>query len=59
MENIDLSVKLSRQQLEEMIEPWIARLRDPLERALEDASMDKDEINNILLVGGSVRIPAV
>ena len=59
VEDIDLSVQLSRQQLEEMIEPWIARLRDPLERALEDASMDKDEIDNILLVGGSMRIPAV
>ena len=58
-ENTDLKVKLSRQKLEEMIEPWIARLRDPLERALEDASMDKDEIDNILLVGGSMRIPAV
>ena len=57
--NIDLSVQLSRQQLEEMMEPWIAKLRDPLERALEDASMDKDEIDNILLVGGSMRIPAV
>lgn len=36
-EDTDLSVQLSRQQLEEMMEPWIAKLEEPLANALEDS----------------------
>ena len=34
-------------------------MKGPLEAALEDASMSKEEINEVLLVGGSTRIPWV
>ena len=36
-EDTDLSVQLSRAQLEEMMEPWIAKLEEPLQNALEDS----------------------
>ena len=36
-EDTDLSVQLSRQQLEEMMEPWIAKLEKPLADALDDS----------------------
>ena len=58
-EDIDLSVQLSRHQLEAMMKPWIARLKEPLQNALKDSNMEKDEIDIILLVGGSSKIPAV
>ena len=46
-EDTDLQVQLSRQQLEEMMEPWIAKLEDPLKKALEDAYLEKDDIEII------------
>ena len=58
-EDTDLQVQISRQQLEEMMEPWIAKLEKPLKLALEDSYMEKDDIDIILLVGGSTKIPAV
>ena len=42
-----------------MMEPWIAKLEEPLRNVLIDSGMDKDEIDIILLVGGSTKIPAV
>ena len=58
-EDIDLSVQLSRHELEAMMEPWIARLEEPLQNALKDSHLEKDQIDIILLVGGSSKIPAV
>jgi molecular chaperone DnaK (HSP70) len=37
----------------------IEQTREPIERALQDASLEKDEIDDILLVGGTTLIPAV
>ena len=50
---------LSRDELESLAEDIFDRLEQPVENALADASMGTDEIDIILLVGGSTRIPRV
>jgi molecular chaperone DnaK len=54
-----LEVDLSRSQFEEMVQHLIDATLDPVTRALKDADMSINEIDRILLVGGSTRIPAV
>jgi molecular chaperone DnaK len=54
-----LEVELSRSQFEEMVQHLIDATLDPVARALKDADMSVNEIDRILLVGGSTRIPAV
>ncbi|HOW05374.1 Hsp70 family protein [Methanospirillum hungatei] len=53
------TMELTRQTLESLIQDLIERTRAPMERALHDASLEKDEIDDILLVGGTTLIPAV
>jgi molecular chaperone DnaK len=54
-----LNMTISRQQLESLVEPLIQRSLEPCKRALKDASMDKGQIDEILLVGGQTRMPRV
>ena len=54
-----LQMLLTRANFEQMIDGVVARTMGPVERALSDAGVDKVEINEILLVGGSTRIPVV
>jgi molecular chaperone DnaK len=54
-----LEVELSRSQFEEMVQHLVDATLDPVTRALKDADMSINEIDRILLVGGSTRIPAV
>jgi molecular chaperone DnaK len=51
--------KLSRSQLEKMMEATIARALEPTKKALSDAGKTPDEIAEVVLVGGSTRIPMV
>ncbi|CAL8412526.1 unnamed protein product [Dictyota dichotoma] len=50
---------LSRAKFEELCEGLINRCRLPVEAAIKDAKIDKSSINELVLVGGSTRIPAV
>ena len=50
---------LTREQFEELSKELINRCRIPVEKALTDARLDKSSINEIVLVGGSTRIPAI
>ncbi|MHA1831993.1 MAG: molecular chaperone DnaK [Candidatus Helarchaeota archaeon] len=54
-----LNMTLTRAKLEELIEPVLERLDGPIKRAIEDAKIGVNEINNIILVGGPTRMPAV
>lgn len=54
-----LHVTLTRDQLEEMAEPLILRTIQCCEAALHDAKLGVIDINGVVLVGGSTRIPAV
>ena len=54
-----LTLKLSRAQFEQMADDLINRTLKPCQAALDDAGMNKSEIDEIILVGGSTRIPAI
>jgi molecular chaperone DnaK len=54
-----LEVELSRTKFEEMVAPLIQATLEPLQRSLKDADLQPKQIDRILLVGGSTRIPAV
>src|SRR3954463_10766696 len=54
-----LNMTLSRAQFEQLSADLIERTRGPVERALSDAKMTADDIDEVILVGGSTRIPAV
>ncbi len=51
--------KLSRAKLESLSEDIFKRLLEPCKRAMADASIDKNKIDEVILVGGSTRIPKV
>ena len=53
------SMMLTRIELNRMIGDLIERTKKPIEQALTDASLEKTEIDDILLVGGTTLIPAV
>ncbi|MBW4520977.1 MAG: molecular chaperone DnaK [Scytolyngbya sp. HA4215-MV1] len=54
-----LDMTLTRRQFEELCSDLIDRCRIPVENALRDAKVDKSGIDEVVLVGGSTRIPAV
>jgi molecular chaperone DnaK len=54
-----LDMRLSRAKLEQMIAPLIERSMAPVRKALEDAKKTPKEIHEVVLVGGSTRIPLV
>ena len=51
--------ELTREIFENLCEKLIDRCRIPVEKALNDARLDKSDINEVVLVGGSTRIPAI
>jgi len=51
--------ELTREIFENLCKELINRCRIPVEKALNDARLDKSEINEVVLVGGSTRIPAI
>ena len=58
-DGINLEGKISREKFEEINEDIFKRIFTPLEKVLEIGKMDISEINQIELLGGSVRIPKV
>ena len=54
-----LQLKLTRAHLEQMMEPLLKRTLEPCKKALADAEMGPDKIDEIVMVGGSTRIPRV
>ncbi|MBI1794218.1 MAG: molecular chaperone DnaK [Chloroflexi bacterium] len=54
-----LQLRLSRAKFEQMTEDLLARCRKPFEAALKDAGMDAGKLNEVVLVGGSSRMPMV
>lgn len=54
-----LSMKLTRAKLESMITDIVARTLEPCKLALSDADLKGEDIDEIILVGGSTRIPKV
>ncbi|MFO0620487.1 MAG: molecular chaperone DnaK [Polyangia bacterium] len=54
-----LQIKLSRSKLEKMIEDFVMRSLEPTKKALADAGKKVEDIGEVVLVGGSTRIPLV
>ncbi len=56
---LHLERKLTRAKFEELIQPLLKKVRTPVEQALRDAGLNASQIDEVLLVGGSTRVPAV
>ena len=54
-----LNITLTRAKFEELIEDLVEKTKIPVENALKDAKLTKDDIAKVLLVGGSTRVPCV
>jgi molecular chaperone DnaK len=54
-----LVMKLTRARFEQLIDPILKRLMSPVEQAIKDAGVDASKIDEVVLVGGSTRIPKV
>lgn len=54
-----LNISLSRSKFEQLVDDLIQRTIEPCRSALKDASMNANDIDEIILVGGSIRIPKV
>ena len=54
-----LVMKLTRAKFEQLVEPILKRLMPPVEQALKDAGLEPKDIEEVVLVGGSTRIPKV
>ncbi len=54
-----LTMKITRSKFEELIDTLVERCRGPVLQALKDAGMKPSEIDEIVLVGGSTRVPKV
>lgn len=54
-----LDISLTRAKFEDLCHDLLDRCKKPVEQALKDASLSKGDIDEVVLVGGSTRIPAV
>ncbi|MBO6795065.1 MAG: molecular chaperone DnaK [Balneolaceae bacterium] len=54
-----LNIDLSRSKFEQLVDDLVKRSITPCEKALKDAGMSKSEIDQVILVGGSTRIPRI
>ena len=54
-----LQKKLTRARFEQLVEPLLQRTVEPVKRALRDAGLQPSQIDEVVLVGGSTRVPRV
>lgn len=54
-----LVLKLTRSKFEQLADELIQRTLEPCRQAMKDAALSKDEIHEVILVGGSTRIPKI
>lgn len=59
MEGVDFYTKITRAKFEELCHDLFRSCLGPVEKALTDAKLDKSQIHEVVLVGGSTRIPKV
>ena len=59
IEDKDFNIKITRKEFEELCNDLFKKLFIPIENALKDAKMSKSEIDDIILVGSSSRIPKI
>lgn len=56
--NRELTVEYTREQFNTLVEPLLARLTVPVVKAMKDAKLTPEELDNVLYVGGATRMPA-
>ncbi len=56
---LHLETDIARSDFENLIRPLLAETLTAIDRALEDASLSKDDLDRVILVGGSTRLPLV
>jgi molecular chaperone DnaK len=54
-----LNLTLTRSKFEQLVDDLIERTREPMRKALEDAGLKPEDVDEVILVGGSTRIPKV
>jgi molecular chaperone DnaK len=54
-----LAIKLSRSKLEQLVDDLLKRTMEPVRKAVADAGLDPSKIDEVVLVGGSTRMPRV
>ncbi len=54
-----LQMNITRSKFEQLVDPLIERCRGPVQQALKDAKLQPSEIDEVVLVGGSTRMPKV
>jgi molecular chaperone DnaK len=54
-----MAMKLTRAKLEQLVEPLVQRTIGPLKQALADSGLNPSEVDEVVLVGGSTRMPRV
>jgi len=54
-----LQINITRTRFEQMVQPLVERCRNPVVSALSDAKLSPEQINEVVLVGGSTRVPMV
>src|SRR5207237_988535 len=54
-----LSLQLTRSKLEQLVGDLVERTKGPVQQAMKDASLSPSDINEVVLVGGQTRMPAV
>lgn len=59
MDGIDFEETITRAKFEELCAALFKKTMKPVEQVLEDSGMSKDEIKEVVLVGGSTRIPKI
>lgn len=59
VDGIDMNISMTRARFEELCADLFRRCIDPVDKVLKDAKMDKSQVNDIVLVGGSTRIPKI
>ena len=58
-ETYNIDYELTRSKFEDLVEDLIQRTTEPTETAIEDAGISKGDIDEVILVGGTTRVPAV
>ncbi len=56
---LHLQMKLTRSEFQKMTEDLVLATKEPFEQAIKDANMSIDQIDHVIMVGGSTRMPAV
>jgi molecular chaperone DnaK len=56
---LHLELKLTRARFQELTADLLAACKGPFEQAIRDAALSKDQIDRVIMVGGSTRMPAV